>query len=554
MTSPYRAMNGWLRRRQDFWAVTAMMIAALVSRLLLRSHYLYNWDSVNFSLGLERFSPGEHQPHPPGYILYVALGRLFHIFWGDANTALVAMSIIGALVSIPLIYVLGRDIFGRRCGLIAAFLLLFSPLGWFYGEVALSYEVEFPLVLLATWLLFRMFFHRSNAIAAAVVIGLAGGFRQDALLFLGPLWFLAGLWVSRTRMLISWGALVASVLVWLVPLIHYSGGIDAFRAIGSAQYNTGVFPTSYFALGLDGIQRNAMDVFHAALWLLGTAGVMLIYIAGLFLMPHRLVREGRLLFIIVLMLPPLAFFLLFHFGQPGYLLVFGAPLLILTARALAVLSQDLANAWAELGRSDPTGKGKALPAVNGGNVFEAPGANLFLAGALLLVALTNTGLFIKVARLDWPIPGGGTVISAFGPFSAIGVRETDRQMAAAVKAVRQFEPENTLVVSIYPFEPYAADWRRLMYYLPEYRVVMLRMDSGHGYHDAIHHTHVVKSGSEIPISETLTRIVFVGTVPQLEPATASPVPIGDKTALVPISTVTMPESGNFKVGNYKFMR
>src|SRR5690242_4270696 len=33
-------------------------------------------DSINFALGLRHFDPALHQPHPPGYPVYIALGRV----------------------------------------------------------------------------------------------------------------------------------------------------------------------------------------------------------------------------------------------------------------------------------------------------------------------------------------------------------------------------------------------------------------------------------------------------------------------------------------------
>ena len=33
-------------------------------------------DSINFALGLRHFDPALHQPHPPGYPVFIALGRL----------------------------------------------------------------------------------------------------------------------------------------------------------------------------------------------------------------------------------------------------------------------------------------------------------------------------------------------------------------------------------------------------------------------------------------------------------------------------------------------
>src|ERR1700722_1663574 len=67
--------------------------AVLISRFACRSHDLYDLDSVNFALAMERFDPRVHQPHPPGYFLYVCLGRLLNSLVHDANLALVLLSI-----------------------------------------------------------------------------------------------------------------------------------------------------------------------------------------------------------------------------------------------------------------------------------------------------------------------------------------------------------------------------------------------------------------------------------------------------------------------------
>jgi hypothetical protein len=41
-----------------------------------RSHWLDDWDSVNFAFGLDDFDVTKHWPHPPGYSVYIAAGKL----------------------------------------------------------------------------------------------------------------------------------------------------------------------------------------------------------------------------------------------------------------------------------------------------------------------------------------------------------------------------------------------------------------------------------------------------------------------------------------------
>jgi hypothetical protein len=73
---------------------TLLFLLFLLIHLPMRSAYLVNWDSVNFALGLDEFDLAHHQPHPPGYIGYIVLGRLLRTITGDANSALTLLSTI----------------------------------------------------------------------------------------------------------------------------------------------------------------------------------------------------------------------------------------------------------------------------------------------------------------------------------------------------------------------------------------------------------------------------------------------------------------------------
>src|SRR5260370_13658685 len=125
-----------LSRKFDY---ALLVCAVAVSRFLFRSHYLYDIDSVNYALALDRFDPTVHQPHPPGYFLYVYLGRLARLVFHDANTALVFLSIVASCAAAAMIYTLAGCWFGRRAALFARLMFLFSPLCWCHGTVALTY-------------------------------------------------------------------------------------------------------------------------------------------------------------------------------------------------------------------------------------------------------------------------------------------------------------------------------------------------------------------------------------------------------------------------------
>src|SRR5713226_8552632 len=112
-----------------------LVCVVALSRFLFRSRYLYDIDSVNFALALDRFDPMVHQPHPPGYFLYVYLGRLASFFVHDANLAIVSLRIAARCVAVVLIYCLADSWFWRRAAIWAGLIFLFSPLCWFHGTV-----------------------------------------------------------------------------------------------------------------------------------------------------------------------------------------------------------------------------------------------------------------------------------------------------------------------------------------------------------------------------------------------------------------------------------
>ena len=142
------------RRTLDAAILTA---ATAITRFAFRSHYLYDIDSVNFALALKRFDPTVHQPHPPGYFLYVYLGRLTNLIFHDANAALVAISIVFSCGAVAMIYILANNWFGGNAAIFAGLIFVFSPLTWFHGTVALIYVVETFFSALTGYLCWRIY-------------------------------------------------------------------------------------------------------------------------------------------------------------------------------------------------------------------------------------------------------------------------------------------------------------------------------------------------------------------------------------------------------------
>ena len=213
-----------------------IVLIALIActRFAFRSHYLYDIDSVNFALALDRFDPSAHQPHPPGYFLYICLGRLSRVLFHDANLALVVVSIVFSCGAGALIYMFANNWFGRKAALFAGLIFLLSPLAWFHGTVALTYIVEAFFSALTGYLCWLIRNGRTRLIVpAAIVVGIAAGFRPSSLMLLFPLLAFSLLRSSRRQAWLGILTLGLSLLAWLIPMTQIAGGGSYLSALGS---------------------------------------------------------------------------------------------------------------------------------------------------------------------------------------------------------------------------------------------------------------------------------------------------------------------------------
>src|SRR5438067_7900817 len=109
--------------RWDYLLAGALGILTVLSRLPYRARMLYNWDAVQFALALKEFDVVKHQPHPPGYILYVALGRLVNTWLDNPTAAYVVLAVAFSGLTTFVVYFLAREAYDRATALVAATLL-----------------------------------------------------------------------------------------------------------------------------------------------------------------------------------------------------------------------------------------------------------------------------------------------------------------------------------------------------------------------------------------------------------------------------------------------
>ncbi|PJF46883.1 MAG: hypothetical protein D6709_10260 [Chloroflexi bacterium] len=91
--------------------------------------------------------------HPPLY--YIAL-KYWRAVFGESEAALRALSAACSTLTVLYAYLIGRDAFGRRTGLVAAFLLAVMPFAIYYAQEARMYALLALCAAASTWAMVRM--------------------------------------------------------------------------------------------------------------------------------------------------------------------------------------------------------------------------------------------------------------------------------------------------------------------------------------------------------------------------------------------------------------
>jgi hypothetical protein len=333
------------------WLIAA---AYLTAHLFTLAPSLEDIDSINFALGLREFDPAQHQPHPPGYPIYIALGRLSLAIVRAVRPGLdrvaaeaLALSVVSAIAgALALVFawrvfdLLARDATAptrASVRLWATVLLAVCPLFWMTGVRPMSDMPGLAAALAAQALLLA-----GRDRAGGFLAGLALGIRSQTLWLTAPLiglelWSRRGAGAGRERAYVLLLA-AAGVLCWAIPLVIATGGVAAYLgALGTQAGEDLAFVDMLWANPTP--RRLAFGLVHTLVlpWAsFPFAGFMIaVAIAGAVVM---LVRERRSFGLLLVAFGPYAVFhLVFQETVTvRYALPLAGAVAFLVARALAV--------------------------------------------------------------------------------------------------------------------------------------------------------------------------------------------------------------------------
>jgi hypothetical protein len=224
---------------QNWWREALGAIVVLITRIVTAPATPWENDEFLFAEAVRKFDPSNYHPHPPGYPLFVLLGKAFSVFVDDPWRALVVLGIVAAPVGFVALALAFRNWIGDADLAVAgALLYYFSASMLVHGTLALSDGVSIAFLALALHAVSRPDddAHERNAIAIGVFSSAAIGCRPQLVVPLLPMLAVV-LWRMRTnRQRVACAAAFAFVsLMWFLPLVDAAGGFDKVMAYETRQ-------------------------------------------------------------------------------------------------------------------------------------------------------------------------------------------------------------------------------------------------------------------------------------------------------------------------------
>lgn len=459
--------------------ITAIVLSTFVvlTRLPFFSKYLYEWDSVNYALAFEKYDILHHQPHPPGYLFYVGFGKGINLIFNDANSTMIIISMIFSILTVVLIYFLVKQMFSTTIAITSSILLIFNPLFWFYGEIATIYLSQAFFATLIIYLSYQVFRGNEKYFYPAILaLGLAGGFRQELVVLMFPVWLFCLFYNNRDlkRVSTAFIILVFSVLVWFLPTVSLAGGYQQYSYLSDLLFWMCV-PRTSLLFGADLFNRlSNLGAFFS--WI-----ILIFSFFGIFILilHNRLNRQKNIMNIkkniktpngIILTLwiiPAVLFYFLVHLPKPGYTLSYLPAFSIMLGLVFYKISIELTESC----------------------IFKGLSASKILLILLSISILINSIYFAFPYGYNednvWETPFYGMSINEkimWGidigfMYNFQKIRTNDKITQIYLNSIRKIpdaNPDNTIiVVGDISRVNEGFSWRKAMYYLPQYNIYYL---------------------------------------------------------------------------------
>jgi len=334
-----------MRRSPLFWCAFA---SVLLTRLCSIPRSFWEFDETLFAQAILSYDPLNHHPPPPGYPVFIALGKLINFFVHDPFVALVMLSVIGSLAGFCFLTAAFRNLSGDvSVGIVGALFFYLSPVMLVHSTLPISDAIALCLLASTLWAASLVDQRGGRGLLLfPLMAALTVGCRPQFSIAIVPLLlYVAASKRDLRRALVILSAFAVVCLFWMVPLIAVTGGLQGFLRFEGTQAN-------YFATHDADISRSGRSAALIVLrfiahpwgpkWL--SAPLLILSLLGITMLMVR--RQYRALPLMFACLPYLVFSLLMMDPADGPR--YALPALLGMAYTMAV---GLTHAGRVMGRS-----------------------------------------------------------------------------------------------------------------------------------------------------------------------------------------------------------
>ena len=214
--------------RKPLWIAGGAAGLFLVLHLPFLPASLEDVDSINFAMGVRDFDVAHHQPHPPGYPVFIAIAKAVHAAGASEVHALGLMSVVAASIALIALVAFFSALSGGMGirALAAAALTAAAPLYWVTASRPLTDATGLAAATLLQALIVCTTSDRA-LVAAGFFAAFASGIRSQVAWLTVPL-LAYGVIRRRGKGRAPVAPIVAAFFVggcaWGVPLVMLTGG------------------------------------------------------------------------------------------------------------------------------------------------------------------------------------------------------------------------------------------------------------------------------------------------------------------------------------------
>lgn len=416
--------------KRDYLLLAILFFLGIITRVPLIEKMQSHWDGPQYSIGIVRYSLEQHTPAPPGYPLYIAMGRIFYTFTREPHQALLVLSVIFSGIGAVIFYKAGKIIFNQKVGIISALLFLSGPTFYFFGLTAYPYGL-IPIAVTSLVLCSYLIVVKKKKLGFVIgcIFAFTVGLRPQESLMLIPMFLLAFyylLWKERILAIVGFLTIFAG---WAMPFIQIVGGLEKYKNTFYLFLNDGAIQPFSFENSFSYILRMVKGLFLS--FTLGS--IFLGFYLGLLIIffkkrkVKKILTDKNFQFFSAWIIPSLIINLLIRSDHAGYQMTYLSGLLILIAYAIWKINRN---------------NSKRLIVLT------------------ILIIIFNLFTFFRDRDPGDKKPYVPT------SFHYSEIRKNDKKLSAKINYVKShFNPEKTIIITTGDY------WRPAMYYLPQFRIL-----------------------------------------------------------------------------------